>query len=727
MRRIKWDLIILLVILAGTLVIYSRVLTQDFVNYDDWLYVQENQQVLAGLSTDTLIWSFQLDVPLQWHPLTHISYLIDGSIDRAIHGSDGVPNAWIYKAHNVLHHMLSSVLLFLFLRLVTPERFRLHAAAVACLFAWHPVNVESVAWVSERKNTLSTLFWITTLLAYFFYLQKINWKRYLLVTLSLCAALLSKPMAVTLPAVLLLMDVWPSRRVQAMDDKPRSVFGAQPLPLGIVGRGYVIEKLPWFAASLAMSAMTIVHHHYVLGIVESAQGMSWSVYVNNIFSLYGQYVRMVLLPINLHIPYASPPGFPDAGWPLWMAVLGALTIACATLGAWKVREQAPAILIGWLWFVGTLLPVADVFPISNGFAGADRDLYVPAIGLFIAVVFGLGRFASENQKSPTGGQAQIAVAVIALAACFALSVRQVNYWDNPETLFTHQIETGPPHWMAYSNRGRWRWINGRLAEAEADFLAAIKTDPTKPLPYRNLGNLLEAMGDTSAAVEMFEKTESLGNWDPKTPTKLGDHYRKLGQLDVAMTWYSKALAIDETYIDAHIGTAKTFAQLGKTELAAKHLESAEQLLNRSLATTPGEPELTLALVEVYRMRGKWDQAIAETRKIRGSAADQSEAAFERGVTYRMMNRPQDAAEAYREAIELDGENAVAMNNLGVILAMQGDVKGAHEQFRAAVRALPSYADARQNLARAQQQLQAGRADEAGSAPEQPVDQPADGE
>jgi len=432
--------------------LYNPVNRHPFVNYDDDRYVTENAHIRQGLTGDTIGWSLTSTEQANWHPLTWMSHALDVSLFRL--------NPAGHHLTNVLLHVVNVCLLFLLLMWATkrlgPSLF------VAALFAMHPINVESVAWVAERKNVLCTLFFFLGLLAYGWYAQKPGWKRYLVVLVSFGAGLASKPMVITFPFVLLLLDYWPLARADGANKTPWSRL--------------VLEKLPLFALSVASAAITMLAQQSG-GAVRSNTEFSFGVRIANAICAYAMYLWKMIWPSHLAPLYPHP----GSSLPAWQVVLAAIILAIITTLVWRFRSRR-YLLVGWFFFLGTLVPVIGLVQVGEA-AMADRYAYIPLIGIFVMIAFGSSDVA---QQKSWGFISAIPAAVALIALSFA-TYRQIGYWHSNEELWSHALAVTSNNFVAEDNLGGALILEGREEEAQAHFAAAARINPRDPMSHSNLG------------------------------------------------------------------------------------------------------------------------------------------------------------------------------------------------------------------------------------------------
>lgn len=466
--------------------LYRPALDAGFVNFDDPLYV-DHPRIQAGLSWENAGWAFTHVVAFNWHPLTVISHMADRSLF-------GV-NPRGHHLTSVMIHALNVALLFAFLHGATGATGR--SFAVAALWGLHPLRVESVAWVAERKDVLCGLFWLLTLLAYTAWIRRRTAGRYLAVGALLAAALLAKPMAVTLPCVLLLLDVWPHRRLEPGSAlRPSSPSSPRAL------RDLVVEKLPWLALVAAASWATVRAQGEIVagsGIIPLADRLATAVMA------VGAYAAQTFVPVGLspYYPYRFQ-------IPLWQVGLTAAALAAVTAGVWLLGRRNRAVAVGWLWFLGTLVPVCGLLPVGAQ-ARADRYTYLPSIGLLIAVVWAIPPRWLERPR-------RLAALLLAgsLLALGAITHRQIGYWRDSVTLFRHAIAVSGPSLLTVTNLAGGLAAQGRHAEAEPEFRRAIALAPREAALRRELGLTLLALDRPRDALHELETALRLDPEDPVT-------------------------------------------------------------------------------------------------------------------------------------------------------------------------------------------------------------------
>jgi tetratricopeptide (TPR) repeat protein len=491
-----------LLLAAGLVVLtvgaYGRLWENGFLDLDDELYITDNPKVLDGLTLGGIEWSWTTFHGGFWVPLTWMSLQADATLSSAIQGPrrKPLPLALLFHGQNLFWHAATVVLLFVVLRHMTGAVWR--SALVAALFAVHPLHVESVAWATERKDVLSAFFWVLTLLAYGHYVQRPSVGRWLLVAAAFTLGLLAKPMLVTLPCVLLLLDWWPLGRWQA----------SERAWVGLLG-----EKMPLFAITAAACVLAVVAQQHDHSLI-STQSLPLSSRLANAVMSYGWYLEKTFWPSGLAIWYRHPLNHWQWGP---MLVSGAVLIGITVLALGSARPW-PWLLVGWLWFVGTLVPVIGLVQVGEQ-ARADRFVYVPHIGLFIALVWSVAALA-HRLRLPVPLQAVLVTASLLLLA--GATWNQVGYWRNPETMWTHTLAVTTDNHRAHGDLGRFLLHQATekqdvrlLGPARKHLEQAVTLQPDEPKYHSYLGMVLFFQGHLDKAAEQAEQVIQLVPQDDK--------------------------------------------------------------------------------------------------------------------------------------------------------------------------------------------------------------------
>jgi protein O-mannosyl-transferase len=542
-RKLSYFVLLACVALAVvSSAVYSRATRNPFMHVDDQNYVTENTQVQAGLTWQTLTWSLTATAAQNWHPLTWLSHALDCQLYGLNPGG--------HHSTNILFHVLNVVLLFLLLRRATGAEKP--SLLVASLFALHPLNVESVAWIAERKNVLSTFFFLLALAAYGWYALQPNVKRYLTVAALFALGLAAKPMVITLPFVLLLIDYWPLQRIQGWDQQPFSTgkarknrktslqesakpFLAPQFPFSRL----VLEKLPLLILSLGSAAITIVAQH--AGAIQSFGIYPLAGRLANALYAYASYVRETFWPTRLAFLYP----YPRDGYPAWQVALAVVCLVSVTVLVWKQRRSRPYLLTGWLWYLGTLVPVIGLIQVGDQ-SMADRYAYIPTIGIFVMIVWAAADVADRRHLNR---QLLAAIAVIVLAVLASLTWRQIGYWHSDYDLWSHTIRVTKHNVVADESLSKTLMRLGRPQEALAGFKEAARINPGDPFRHVNLAAALVESGRPTDAIKEYESTIKASS-DPATQARCYESiaaiYDEFGDYPKVRDNYRLALQADPT-------------------------------------------------------------------------------------------------------------------------------------------------------------------------------------
>ena len=536
--------LIALLLALATLVVYLPVVHDDFVNFDDQDYVTDNTVVKNGLTWAGIKWAFTTSHAANWHPVTWLSHMTDCQLFGL--------NPGAHHFVNVLFHVANVVLLFALLLRLTGALWP--CAFIAALFAWHPLHVESVAWVSERKDVLSTFFALLTLLSYTKFAKENCRRSFWLALLFFALGLMSKPMLVTLPFVLLLLDYWPLQRFNN----------------SMIQRLFV-EKIPFFALTIISCVITfLAQSQQGRGAVVSLEMVSLHYRFYNSTTSYGRYLLDMVWPLNLSVVYPLP------GSLSWMRATAATSAAILLLISWLIARGCrtrPYLAVGWLWFLGTLVPVIGLVQVGSA-ALADRYTYFPLIGIFIAVTFGICDLVNRFQIPKI---IPATAAILILATCLVLTENQLHYWRDSETLFTHALAVTEDNHVAHVNLGVALEEKGELNEALAEYRAAEQLAPGLYHIHNNLGNLLDTLDHPEAALAEYRKAVLLKNDLPALHDGMGTVLAELGRFNEAMTEFTNAAKLDPAYPWPHFEMAKALLKQGRDTEAIGQFRAALRL------------------------------------------------------------------------------------------------------------------------------------------------------
>ena len=586
------DRLIMLGLAVVTFGIYAQVIGHQFITLDDPTYIKENPMVNRGVTLTGLAWAFTSFYATNWHPLTWISHMIDCQFFGT--------NAGRHLLVNALIHVANALLVFCFLLRTT--RARWPSALVAALFALHPLHVESVAWASERKDTLSTFFGLLSLIGYMRYAEGPSMSRYAWVAITLALGLLAKPMLVTWPLVMLLLDYWPLRRYQR-SDPPLDGFAVAKVSGDWSGlRRLVVEKIPLFVLVVASVIITFLAQSHG-GAVRTFADAPVALRLSNALVSYWIYLLLTFWPHNLAVYYPLA----RMGIPAWQIVGAAFLLIGITTFCLFQRRTRPYLIMGWLWFLGTLVPVIGLVQVG-GQTIADRYFYIPSIGLFIALVFGLADIAKIWRVARW---LSIGIAGGVLLILATLTNAQIQRWRDSFTLFEHTLAVTPPNLqiernlgLAFGDRGRYdeaaahfekallidpnfydglvgmgvtRGFQGRLPEAIDYFQAAIRSQPDAPEAHVQLSLTLWKQNRDQAALEEMRRASQLAPKDAEIRADFALALQLVGKLPEAIEQFQEALRLNPNNAEAHANLGLALLTSGKTRESILEFEAALRL------------------------------------------------------------------------------------------------------------------------------------------------------
>jgi hypothetical protein len=518
---------IYLVLTLATGAVFWQVCTCDFINYDDNEYITENNAVRAGLSCHNVRWAFTSTISNHWHPLTWLSHMLDCQLFGL--------NPAAHHLMNLLLHIANTLLLFLVLRLAANAVWP--SAFVAALFALHPLHVESVAWAAERKDVLSTFFWLLTMWAYVSYARKPNTVKYLSAIIFFALGLMAKPMIITLPLILFLMDFWPLERIAFVQSN-----AGQKKPLNIF-----VEKIPFFILSAASSVITIVimkRSGHIADIVALAPKYR----IANAIVSYGRYILKMFWPSGLS-PFYPHPGTTLA---LWKTVAAGMILLVLSITVFCFARRR-YLIAGWLWYLITLLPVIGLLQVGSQ-AMADRYTYIPLIGLFIMISFGAAELFSKLRYGSLISTASAVVVIFALTIC---TYRQVGFWQNSITLFEHAVQVTENNYLAYNNLSNAFGQKGDYDTAIKNGLVALRIRPNYSIPHYNLAMAYYYKGDTEKAIHHWTQVLKINPKYPDANYALAVAFLKKTDAIQAVKYLQEELKLNPN----HTGAQKLLSEL----------------------------------------------------------------------------------------------------------------------------------------------------------------------
>lgn len=560
-----------------TAAVYWPITHHPFILFDDIQYVAENPHVTSGLSATNFVWAFTTSEQANWHPLTWISHQADCTMFGL--------NPGAHHFVNLLYHIANTLLLFLFLRVTTGCVWR--GAFVAALFAWHPMHVESVAWASERKDVLSTFFWLLTMLAYVGYVRsvpasdparsKTRAAAFYLLALFFCACgLMSKPMVVTLPFALLLLDLWPLNRIAGFQSSASALENAACIPVSLTR--VVLEKVPFFGLVVAGSIAT----YLVQSGAGAVAGLPVYQRLENAVLAYTRYSAKLCWPIDLSIVYPYPKHWPVVLVLCAIPVLLAWTVLCVY--NWRKR---PFLAVGWFWFIGTLVPTIGLIQVGAQ-SMADRYTYIPSIGFFIVVTWAVAEYFSGRES----GKVMLPfLAGCALLGCLGTTSLQVSYWRDSIPLFRHAMEVTTDNYVAANSLGKAYEKAGDFAHALLLYRASVDTEPRYPFGQFNLAMALLEEGHTEEALQHLQTAAALEPRDADIQYDLGIYFTQHNAWTNAVNCFSNSLVVRPDFAPAQLAMGGALANIGHAAEAVPHFRQALEL----------DPKLLLAKTNLDRL------------------------------------------------------------------------------------------------------------------------------
>ena len=608
--------------------VFSQIAWHDFINFDDGIYVTENNHVQAGLSWQSIHWAFVSFDATNWHPVTWLSHMLDCELYGL--------NPAGHHLTNLFLHLANTLLLFLVLRTATGRIWE--SAMVAALFGIHPLHVESVAWVAERKDVLSGLFWMLTMLAYVHYCRKPGMVGYIGMSLLFAIGLMAKPMIVTLPFVLLLLDFWPLGRLKLSDDFApplKTLFG---------------EKIPLFVLAIGSAIITLLAQSKG-GAVGSFESFPVQTRILNALVSYVWYIKSIIFPRDMAVFYP----YRGHSLTLWSGAAAALVLAAISALVIQQRTRRPFFLTGWLWFLGTLVPVIGLVQVG-GQSMADRYTYLPSIGMFIMCVWGAVSIVKNVQYK------RVVPATVGLAIVACLSVvawRQLGYWQNTETLFRHALSVTEDNYVAHNSLGTLFLTEGDLDKAVSQYEKALDMWPDYPDALNNLGVVFMRKGLVKEAAGYYKEAVRKDPNHLVAHMNLGEALIRLNRLDEAAELYQRILRLAPD-------CGRAYSTMGVVLAKLNRMNEAVESLNKAIEICPACPEFRNNLGRVLTIKGDLEGAIHQLR----------------------------------QAVELRPTYAEALNNLGVAFMEAGNLEEALYYIASAVRVRPVYVKARRNMCRA---------------------------
>lgn len=656
---LRADLIVCFFLALITLTCYWQIINHDFINYDDDVYVTENHHVQSGVTLKNIVWAFSAEVSGNWHPLTILSHMLDCHWFGL--------NAGLHHLTSLFFHIANTLLLFFVLRRTTAALWQ--SAFVAALFALHPLHIESVAWVAERKDVLSTFFFMLTIWCYSRYVERPGIIRYTQSLLFFALGLMAKPMLVTLPFLLLLLDYWPLKRFQ---------FGRIS---GI--RRLILEKTPFLALSAASSIITwIVQQH--AGAVAPFTVFPVILRVANALVSYVTYIGKMIWPFELAVLYPHPLSLP------WWHVAGAFVLlALISFLVFRTVRERPYFAVGWLWYIGTLVPVIGLVQVG-GQAMADRYSYIPLIGLFIAITWASSDLLIQFRRRKFGLSF---LAAMLLSILSATTFLQLQSWNNSITLFEHTLLSSSDNYVAHYNLGVALEKKDRNAEAMQHYYEVLRIYPKFAEAHCCLGALYEKQGNLSMALRHLYAALHINPEYAEAHNELGLTLTNQGRIAEAIKHYSEALRLVPEYAGAHNNMGMAMMSQGRVRKAITHL-------NEALRINPENANAHYNMGIAMSNQGRVEEAVRYYSEALRLNPGDAQAHNNLALSLSNQGHEDEAIMHYSEALKINPKDAIIHNNMGVILIRKGRIESAVSHFREALKIMPSLESARINLERA---------------------------
>jgi tetratricopeptide (TPR) repeat protein len=588
MLRNKQILLVYLFLTVALIIAFRQVNQFDFISYDDPTYVTENTHIQRGITMEAIRWAFTTYYASNWHPLTWMSHMLDIQLF-------GLNPRW-HHLINLFFHIANTLLLFFIFHRMTKAPWK--SAFVAALFAFHPLHVESVAWVAERKDVLSTFFWMLTMVAYIHYVEHPRLRSWLAVFAFFALGLMAKPMLVTLPFVLLLLDYWPLQRLQeagcgmrgAVSENKNTNLEAEP-PIANKRKGkssekhtaktvlkeeepadhkyklaliypLLREKIPFFALA-ALSCIVTYAAQKSGGSVASIEVIQPAARIANASVSYIIYIGKTVWPNNLAVYYPYP-----GSWPFWQISGAVFLLVAVTVTVILEAKRFPYLATGWLWFAGTLVPVIGIVQVGAQ-AMADRYTYIPLIGLFIVAAWGAPELL---QKWRYREEALFTLSVLILPCLFFVTLRQTGYWNNSIALYDHALSVTSPNDAILNNRGVAYGQSGDLRHAISDYDRAIEINPGNAEIHNNRGIAYGKLGNHRQAIEDFDRAIELDPEHAEAYFNRGLAYDKLGRHRRAIEDFDRVIKIDPTHVEACFNRGVAYGELGNHRQAIEDFD-----------------------------------------------------------------------------------------------------------------------------------------------------------
>jgi len=623
--------LIYIALAAVTFIAFEQVRQNDFIDYDDDTYITSNPHVQQGITPKSIRWAFTTGYQANWHPLTWLSHMLDCKLFG--------PKPAGHHMTNLFFHIINTLLLFAILKAITKATWP--SVFVAALFAIHPLHVESVAWAAERKDVLSTIFWMLTIAAYIRYANKPAIARYLLVALAFALGLMAKPMIVTLPFVLLLLDYWPLNRFRPLQKTDTNYSAAR----------LIAEKIPLFAIAAASSVITFIVQQKE-GAVAHTEMFPLSERIANAAVSYISYLTKMLYPNRLGLLY---PLSPETLAP-YKPILAALILIAITAAIIYFARKKRYLATGWLWYLGTLVPVIGIVQVGTQ-SMADRYTYIPLIGIFMIIAWSAAEFTQKFKKT----KPLLAIPAVIIILVLTLCTRaQVKVWNSSISLFEHTIKVTDGNFILHNNLAKAFLARGDIDQAILNCNKAIEIKPDYAEPHCNLAKSLYMQGDLEKAIQLCQLAIELNPDLAVAHYNLANGYREQGKFELAVTHYTKAVELIPDYFEALSNLGLLLRQLGRYDQALIHQQTVINLRPDHIAY--------FNLGSTFFSKGDLPQAITNLKQSLQLNPNWPNAHYMIGNVYYVQTQYELAITHWKEAVTLSPKSFTVLKNLTMILA-----------------------------------------------------------
>jgi tetratricopeptide (TPR) repeat protein len=685
MNKISWQRVFAIIsLIALIFIIYIQVLHFGFVKIDDSVYVTQNSHVLGGLSAEGLKWAFTSTFAGFWHPITWLSLMLDAQIYGAWAGG--------YHLTNLLLHILSSLILFMILRRMTGSFWK--SGFVAALFAIHPLHVESVAWIGERKDVLSAFWGMLTIYAYVYYVKRPGIKRYLLTSVFFFLGLMSKPMLVTMPFVLLLLDYWPLDRI-SFRFRPIDVM-TLPKKSFIISktasvRRVILEKVPLFILIIPISVVTFFAERK-FGALPTMDSFPLYIRIYNALISYIRYIEKTILPINLSVYYPHP-----GMWPVWQVMIAGIIIILLSVWIFRKMNRYPYLTVGWLWYLGTLVPVIGFIQVGPC-SMADRYTYIPIIGLFIMFAWGV----PDLMRQLPYKKAVLSIGALLLVVVFSFfSWQRCKLWGDNYLLWDDVLKKYDISSIgnfkekqkiafAYNFRGLGSAEKGNYRQAIEDYNVALKINSQYGESLNNRANAYGMIGQNDSALRDFAQLIIVNPKFADAYYNRGNLYLSISDLDKAINDFTEAITIDPGMADAFNNRGVAFRLKGQYEKAFADFNQALSI-NRMFAEAYCNRGI------VYHTHKQFVPAIANFTEALKIKPQYTDAYFNRGVSFAFLGKYDDAIRDFRQVLNINANYIPALENLGSLLKKMKRYEESSTQYKKILQIKPNDHNALDNL------------------------------